>query len=650
MNRLSTEKSPYLRHSANQKIEWYPWCAEAFETAKRKNKPVFLSSGAVWCHWCHVMAKECFENEEIIKLLNEHFINIKLDRDERPDIDRRYQMTLSVMGFGGGWPLSVFLTPDKEPFFGGTCFPLEDSLGRPGFQRVLKAVIDFYISNKEDIFEYSRKIMGSIKQGLLPDEEIKESLIGEAVTDILSHFDPQNGGFGTSPKFPAPGALELLTNRFFSTKKESTGYAVKKTLESMAKGGFHDQIGGGFHRYSVDESWTVPHFEKMADDNAWHLRNYISAYAVFGHEYFKEVAEGIINFVGNVFSDPFGGFYSSQDADVSPDDEGGYFTWTDTDFKKVLTDEEFRVLSLHFLGDKGAMHHDRSKKVLFVSLGAEEIAEKTGMNRPAVLQIINRGKKKLLGARNKREAPFIDRTLYTSVNGMLISACLKAFRVLKYRRLKTFSIKSLNRIMTSHFIDNELLHTEGIKALLDDYMNLIDALSAAYEATGDLKYLHQADNFMEVCIDKFWDNTGGGFFDTDGEVLGIRFKNIEDIPHPSANSLGIMLLLKLHFMTGKEKYHDCAEKALKVFSSTAKDMGIHSGYYFCAVDAYFNMVQLTLQSSPSSGLAEAALSLFRPYVSIIYGEDKGIVIPCIKDICYAPINSPGGLEDFLRTH
>ncbi len=650
MNRLSTEKSPYLRHAANQKIEWYPWCAEAFETAKQKNKPVFLSSGAVWCHWCHVMAKECFESEEIIKFLNEHFINIKLDRDERPDIDRRYQRAVSVMGFGGGWPLSVFLTPDKEPFFGGTYFPLEDSLGRPGFQRVLKAVTDFYISKKEDIFEYSRKIMGSIKQGLLPDEEIKESLIGEAVTDILSHFDPQNGGFGASPKFPAPGALELLTNKFFFTKKESIGFAVKKTLESMAKGGFHDQIGGGFHRYSVDEAWSVPHFEKMADDNAWHLRNYINAYAVFGLEYFKEVAEGIINFIGDVFSDPFGGFYSSQDADVSPDDEGGYFTWTDADFEKVLTDEEFRVLSLHLLGEKGAMHHDRSKKVLFISLGAEEIAEKTGMNRQIVLQIINRGKKKLLEGRNKREAPFIDRTLYTSVNGMLISAYLKAFRVLKYGGLKAFSLKSLNRIMTSHFIDNELLHTEGIKALLDDYMNLIDALSAAYEATGDLKYLHQADNFMEVCIDKFWDNTGGGFFDTDGEVLGIRFKNIEDIPHPSANSLGIMLLLKLHFMTGKEKYHDCAEKALKVFSSTAKDMGIHSGYYFCAADAYFNMVQLTCQTSPSSGLAETALSLFRPYVSIIYGEDKGIVIPCMKDVCYAPINSPGELEDFLRTH
>jgi uncharacterized protein YyaL (SSP411 family) len=478
--------------------------------------------------------------------------------------------------------------------------------------------------------------------------EINESLLNDAVTAILSQFDPKNGGFGKTPKFPMPGAMEFLINRFFFTKKEAIGYAVKKTLESMAKGGFHDQIGGGFHRYSTDEAWIVPHFEKMANDNAWLLRNYIDAYCVFGYEYFKEVAEKIINFIDSVLSDPEGGFYASQDADVTPDDEGGYFTWKDEDFRRVLNNEEYRVLSLHLLHERGSMHHDKSKKVLFVSMDAEEIAKNISEDVQTVSEIINLGKGKLLKERDRRESPFIDRTFYTSLNGMLISAYLRAFRVLKDKRLKEFSLKSLDKIMRSHFINNELFHTEGIKAVLDDYIHLIDALIAAYEVTGDPSYFIQADELMELCIKKFWDKDEGGFFDTDEEILGIRLKGIEDIPHPSTTSLGIMLLLKLYFITKKEKYLQYAETVLKLFSLKAKDTGIHSGYYFCAMDAYFNMFKLTLQTTPVSELAEAALSSLNPFMSIVYGEDKGCVIPCFKDVCYEPINSPEGLRDFFK--
>jgi uncharacterized protein YyaL (SSP411 family) len=648
MNRLSKEKSPYLKNSAYQKIDWYPWSDEAFEAAKQEDKPVFLSSGAIWCHWCHIMAKECFENEEIIKLLNENFINIKLDRDERPDIDRRYQHAVTAMGSGGGWPLSVFLTPDKKPFFGGTYFPLEDILGRPSFKKVLKAVADFYNSNMEEISEYSQRLVDSLKPEPMLEGEINESLLNDAVTAILSQFDPKNGGFGKTPKFPMPGAMEFLINRFFFTKKEAIGYAVKKTLESMAKGGFHDQIGGGFHRYSTDEAWIVPHFEKMANDNAWLLRNYINAYSIFGDEYFKEVAEGIINFISNVLSDPKGGFYASQDADVTPDDEGGYFTWKDEDFRRVLNNEEYRVLSLHLLHERGSMHHDKSKKVLFVSVNEEEIAKNIGMDMQIVSEIINHGKKKLLKERDRRESPFIDKTFYTSLNGMLISTYLRTFRVLKDKSMKDFSLKTLKRIMKSHFINNELFHTEDVKAVLDDYVHIIDSLITAYEVTGDSSYFIQADELMELCIKKFWDKGEGGFFDTDEEILGIRLKAIEDIPHPSTNSLGIMLLLKLYFITKKEKYLQYAETVLKLFSLKAKDTGIHSGYYFCAMDAYFNMFKLTLQTTPVSELAEAALSSLNPFMSIVYGEDKGCVIPCFKDVCYEPINSPEGLRDFFK--
>ena len=650
MNRLSREKSPYLRHSANQKIDWYPWSDEAFNRAREEDKPVFLSSGAMWCHWCHVMAKECFENEEIVKLLNEHFINIKLDRDERPDLDRRYQQAVSAMGSGGGWPLSVFLTSEKKPFWGGSYFPPEDSLGSPGFKKVLRAVADFYNSKREEIAEYTQRLADSFRPKPLSSGEINESLLTDAVTNILSQVDPQNGGFGKAPKFPMPGSIEFLINRFYFTHIESVGFAVKRTLESMAKGGFHDQIGGGFHRYSVDESWTIPHFEKMADDNACLLRNYIDAYSVFQYEYFREVAEGIINFIRHVLSDPGGGFYTSQDADVTPDDEGGYFTWKDEDFRRVLNDNEYRVLSLHYLHEMGSMHHDKSKKVLFVSMDAEAIARKTGMDVQTVSEIIHCGKEKLLRQRNLRETPFIDRTFYTSLNGMMISAFLKAYRVMKDQSLKDFSLNSLERIMKSHFIGNELFHTEGVKALLDDYIHLIDALIAAYEVTGNISHLNQAENLMDLCIEKFWDKAEGGFFDTDKEVLGIRLKIIEDIPHPSANSLGTILLLKLYLMTEKEKYHHYAETALNMFSSQAKDMGIHSGYYFCALDAYFHMLKITLQTPPDSMLTDITLSSFIPYMSIVYGEDKGSVIPCFQNVCYEPIDSVSLLKDFFIKH
>ncbi len=648
MSRLSRAKAAYLKHSAYQKIDWYPWSEEAFKKAKQEDKPLFLSSGAVWCHWCHVMARECFENEEIVRLLNKNFINIKLDRDERPDIDRRYQQAVAAMGSGGGWPLSVFLTSDKKPFFGGTYFPPEDRQGRPGFKKVLMAVADFYSLKREEISEYTQRLIDSLKPEPMLPGEINESLVNEAVTTIISEFDPQNGGFGTSPKFPMPGAIELLINRHFFTKEESIGYAVKKTLESMAKGGFHDQLAGGFHRYSVDDAWIVPHFEKMVDDNAWLLRNYIDAYCVFGYEYFKEVAEGIINFIRVVLSDPEAGFYASQDADVTPDDEGGYFTWTDEDFRRALSDEEYMVLSLHLFHELGSMHHDESKRVLFISMDAEEIAQKLGKDIKTITEIIKRGKEKLLKERNKRETPFIDKTLYTSLNGMLISAYLRAFRVLKDNSLKDFALKSLEEIMQSRFIDNELFHTEGVKALLDDYIYLIDALITAYEVTGEVMYINQADELMELCVKNLWDKDEGGFFDTDNYVLGIRLKGIEDIPHPSATSLGIRLLLKLCFMTGKEAYNQYAEKALKVFSLKAKDMGIHSGYYFCALDAYFNMLKLTLQTSPQSELTDAVLSFFIPNTSVVYGEDKGRVVPCLKNVCHEPIDSPESLRDFLE--
>lgn len=648
MNRLAKEKSAYLKHAAHQNIDWYPWSEDAFEAARQEDRPVFLSTGAVWCHWCHVMARECFEDEEIVKLLNELFINIKLDRDERPDIDRRYQLAVSAMGSGAGWPLSVFLMPDKRPFFGGTYFPPEDSHGRPGFKSVLRAVSNFYKVKKEEAGNYARQIMEALRPEVLQRGELRESFLDDAVTGILAHFDPEHGGFGTAPKFPMPGAFEFLIHRFFMSRGSFIGLAVKKTLEAMAHGGFHDQIGGGFHRYSVDAAWIVPHFEKMADDNAWLMRNYCDAYAVFGDERFKEVARGIITFTRDVLSDPAGGFYASQDADVTAADEGGYFTWTDEEFKRVLTEEEYRVLSLHFFHERGAMHHDPAKKVLFVAMEPGEIAEKLGMDIETVKKIIGRGKEKLLKERNTREAPIVDKNLYTSVNGMVISSYLRVFRVLNDPRLLEFGLKSLDRILRERFIKGVLFHSEGVAAVLDDYIYLIDALVAAYEVTGEKRYISQADELMERCREKFEDKGQGGLFDTESEVLGTRLKRIEDIPHPSANSVAAMLMLKLFSMTGKESYSRAAEETLKLFSGAAQGMGIHAGSYFCALDAYFHLLKLSVEASPKSELAVATRSFAGPYTAIIYGAEKDRVIPCVKDVCYEPLHDTEGLRDFLE--
>jgi uncharacterized protein YyaL (SSP411 family) len=647
MNRLSKEKSAYLRHAASQTINWYPWNEDAFKKAKKEDMPIFLSTGALWCHWCHVMAKECFENEEIAELLNKHFVSIKLDRDERPDIDRRYQRAVAAMGSGGGWPLSVFLTPDKKPFFGGTYFPPEDRSGRPGFKKVLVEVSLFYRSKKEEIAEYTERLIHHLTPPPLSESGIEQSYVDSAVDDITAEYDPQNGGFGSSPKFPMPGALELLINRYFFKNDQTLAIVIKKTLTAMGKGGFHDQLQGGFHRYSTDEAWIVPHFEKMADDNAWLLRNYSSAYRVFGDEYFREVVEGITVFLREVLSDPDGGFFASQDADVTPDDEGGYFTWTDSDFKTVLEPDEYRVLSMHLLNKRGSMHHDESKSVLFVAMDRDEIAEQLSMDKTAVAAIISRAKEKVLSERQKRQAPVIDHTLYTSLNGMLISSCLHAFRVIGDTWLRDFPLKSLDTIVGKRFIKGVLYHTENIRAALDDYVFLVDALLAAYEIIGTSSYLRKADELMEVCIKNLWDDREGGFFDTDDAVLGIRLKGIEDIPHPSANSVAIMAMLKLYDMTGKAAYYENAEKAVKVFVSQAKDMGIHSGYYFCSLDAYFNMLKLTLDTSIDSELASAARSSFRPYTSLVYGKDKGLITPCMNGVCDEPIDSPDSLRRYL---
>jgi uncharacterized protein YyaL (SSP411 family) len=641
MNRLANEKSLYLKHAAHQKIEWYPWSDEAFDKARQEDKPVFLSTGAVWCHWCHVMAKESFEDEEAAMLLNKLFVSVKLDRDERPDIDRRYQQAVAAMGGGSGWPLSVFLTPDRQPFYGGTYFPPEDRQGRPGFKKILIAVHDFYRTKRDEAVHYSHRVMEALRSEPMQAEEADETLIAEAERALLAQFDMKNGGFGTAPKFPMAASLGFLIRRSGVSENLAAGQAARRMLEAMAQGGFHDQLGGGFHRYSVDESWTIPHFEKMADDNAELLKNYIDGYAVFGDERFRDVALDIIGFTREVLSDPGGGFYGSQDADVTPDDEGGYFTWTEEEFKKLLDPEEYAIISAFLLHAEGSMHHDPAKKVLFAARSLPELAGSLGKNVEEVKRVIESGREKLLAARALREAPLIDKAYYTSLNGMLIAAYFHAFAVLRDEDIRDFAGRSLERILKARLADGRLMHAEDIPAVLEDYIHLIDALVSGYEATGGKPYLTKADELMVMCMEKFYDKKEGGFFDTETEVLGTRLKRVEDVPQPSANALAVMLLLKLSLMTGKDEYERAARQTLGIFSELARAIGAHAGAYFASLDASFRMMKLTVEAPPESELARAARAVAgKAYIAIVYGDDHGRVIPCKGNTCFEPVSDP----------
>ncbi len=648
MKRLAHEKSPYLRHAATQPVDWYPWGEEAFKAADELDRPIFVSSGAVWCHWCHVMAQESFCDPAVAAVLNEHFVSIKLDRDERPDIDRRYQHLAAAAGVGGGWPLTLFLTPDKKPFFVGTYFPPRDAHGRPGFLRIVATIADVYETKRSEIDAYAKNLSSGMRQAEAAAGDISVELLDEAAGHMLAQFDSKNGGFGTSPKFPMPGALDFLLQRYALTGNGVIGSAVRKTLEAMARGGFHDQLAGGFHRYSVDESWGVPHFEKMADDNAWLLRNYIDAYAVFGEEYFARTARGIITFAREVLADQAGGFYASQDADVTPDDEGGYFTWTEDEIKQVVAPEEYEILALHLLAKDGSTHHDPSKKVLRVAIPPEEIAKRRGMDVAAVNSLITSGKARLLEYRRTRAEPFVDKTLYTSLNGTFITAFLKAFRVLGDNEAKEFALKSLTRIVHEHVSDEGVVHAAGVRGLLDDHVALIEALIEAYEVTADASHRDLADRLMEQTIGKFWDGANGGFFDVEGQVLGLRLKEAQDIPHPAANSIAVMVLLKLSALLKKDSFRMYAETILKAFIPSSRHSGVHAGYFFAALDAFFHMLTLECDAEPGSSIGRKALAHVKPYTVIGYATGVGGVIPCFGSVCFQPIANARDLGAFLH--
>jgi uncharacterized protein YyaL (SSP411 family) len=700
LNSLSKASSAYLRSAMHQPIQWHEWGEEAFATAQRESKPILLDIGAVWCHWCHVMDRESYDNPEIAEIVNQHFIAVKVDRDERPDIDSRYQAAVSSISGQGGWPLTAFLTPDGKPFYGGTYFPPDDHYGRPSFKRVLLSISNAYHEKNDDVIEQAKLVEGAISHAESftgKSADFSPNVIDAIVQAALKMYDPQNGGFGSAPKFPHSAALDLLIDHYVRSGDENLRNVFVTTLEKMARGGVYDQLAGGFHRYSVDERWIVPHFEKMCYDNSELLKNYVHAYQATGSEFFATVARDIIRWMDEWLSDRnHGGFYASQDADYSMDDDGDYFTWTLKEAQAVLTEEEARVACLHYdINEIGEMHHNPAKNVLYQRASIEEIAKRLTLPQEQVLTLLQSAKNKMYAARLKRPTPYVDKTVYSGWNALCISAYLEAAKVLQLEGAEHFALRSLDRILAEGWrAEKRLLHVlaysdamaerRQIPGVLDDYAFTAVACLDAYEATTDLSYFNFARRIADAMVEQFFDPVSGGFFDTgkvssDEKVLGVlstRRKPFQDSPTPAGNSVAAIVLLRLHAYTNDNNLRDKAEQTIEVIAGLAAQYGLFvatygiaavhlahphtqivivgndelAGRLYNAAVAPYSASKAVLKLSANQAVPQnlpPALAETIPQLPALM-EEKTVAVVCSGFTCQPPISDPEELSRSLH--
>ena len=625
----------------HQPIRWHEFGEEAFAAARQANKPMLLDIGAVWCHWCHVMDRESYDDAEVAAIVNEHYIAVKVDRDERPDIDSRYQAAVGALTGQGGWPLTAFLTPDGKPFYGGTYFPPADGYGRPSFKRVLLSIAQAYREKHGEVLEQAQLIESAISRAESfsgGGGKVSATVIDAIAESSQKMFDEVNGGFGAAPKFPHPAALDLVMDQYVRTgssndraENQELRTIFVHTLEKMARGGVYDQLAGGFHRYSVDERWIVPHFEKMCYDNSELLKNYVHAYQATGDEFFAGVARDIIRWMDEWLSDrAHGGFYASQDADYSMDDDGDYFTWTLEETKAALTEDEAAVAALYYdINEAGDMHHNPAKNVLHIRAsirtGLEEIARRLNIAEERAGALLDAAKEKMYAARLLRPTPYVDKTVYAGWNAMCVSAYLEAAKVLDLAEARHFALRSLDRLLAEgwnaergmkHVIAYSDPKAEqrdiSVPGVLDDYAFAVIACLDAYEATAVLSYFRFARSIGDAMVAEFFDPVDGGFFDTRGGssgraadgasngtsdgtsdektalgILGTRRKPFQDSPTPAGNSVAAIALLRLHGYANdgsdNDGYRDKAEQTLEVYAGVAGQHGIFAATYGLAV-------------------------------------------------------------------
>jgi uncharacterized protein YyaL (SSP411 family) len=687
-SRLKDAASPYLRSAAEQPVDWHPWGEEAFARARAEDKPILLDIGAVWCHWCHVIDRESYDNPEIAALINRFYVPVKVDRDERPDVDARYQSAVSTISGQGGWPLTAFLTSDGKPFFGGTYFPPEDAMGRPGFKRILGVIAEAYQSRRSEV----QRAAEALEEAVAKAESFSGArgkfdagVVGELVEAMLRMHDPRHGGFGQAPKFFQPTAIDLLLERHQATRDANLLAAVVTTLENMARGGVYDQLAGGFHRYSVDERWLVPHFEKMSYDNSELLKNYLHGYQVTGKQLFRETAEGILAWVSDVLSDrERGGFYASQDADYSLDDDGDYFTWTLAELRSALSPEEARLAELFYdVGPQGEMHHNPAKNVLWIASATQEAARQLGMDDTDARLILARARGKLLAARQARPTPKVDTTVYTGWNAMLASAYLEAGRVLARADCRDFALKTLDRLLAEAWDDRSgFAHRLGgprLEGVLDDQVFTAAALLDAYESTLDRRYFQAAERAMQLALAGYWDAEGGGFFDRSAHAaplggLDVRRKPFQDSPTPGGNAIAAIVLDRLYAYTGQPAYRERAEQTLEAFAGIAPQYGLFAASYGLAALLHArHPLQVVVTGSAGDAQAErlerAATGIYRFGKAVLritperlaadglapalketiphLRADVAQALVCVNTTCRPPANDPEKLAELL---
>jgi uncharacterized protein YyaL (SSP411 family) len=594
-NRLINETSPYLLQHAHNPVDWYAWGEEALERSRSEDKPILLSIGYSACHWCHVMERESFENEDTARLMNENFVNIKVDREERPDLDQIYMNAVQMMTRHGGWPLTVFLTPDLVPFYGGTYFPPEDRYQMPGFPRILAAVAETYRTRPEEVKQSAWDILSELRRmGVAQEsrESISPALLDSAFNALSRSYDPVNGGFGGAPKFPSSMNLEFLLRTYKRTGDRRALEMVTHTCSKMAGGGMYDHLGGGFHRYSTDARWLVPHFEKMLYDNALLSRLYLHAYQATGEESFRRVVEETLDYVAREMRDESGAFYSTQDAD-SEGIEGKFFVWDKAEIENLLGADDARLFCAYYGVTEGGNFEE--KNILNVERTAEEVARESGVSVERLNEAVERGRRNLFAEREKRIKPGRDEKVISGWNGLMIESFAEAAAVLRrddYREIAESGARFVvERMMSDGILFH--VHKDGRAkhaGFLDDYAYVVSAFVTLFETTGTVRWMEEAIELADKMIDEFWDGEQGGFFynGKSGEKLIVRSKDYFDNATPSGNSVAAEALLRLSILTGKDDYRRKAVNVLRLVRDAVERYPSAFGYALGAIDFYLS--------------------------------------------------------------
>lgn len=682
-NRLIHQKSPYLLQHAHNPIDWYPWGDEAFEKARSEDKPIFLSIGYSTCHWCHIMERESFEDEEVAELLNRSYVAIKVDREERPDIDHIYMSVCHAMTGQGGWPLTVLMTPEKKPFFTGTYFPKRASRGMPGLVDILNQISEIWEKQRDQVLLAGEEIVNAIQQRTagIREDEVGMDILDRAFKDLLGAFDRQYGGFGRAPKFPMPHHLTFLLRYWKRNNEKQALSMVEKTLESMYRGGIYDHIGYGFSRYSTDEKWLVPHFEKMLYDNALLAIAYTEAYQVTGKELFARLAKQIFTYVLRDMTSPEGGFYSAEDAD-SEGEEGKFYVWSPGEITDILGEQDGKLFCRLYNITAEGNFEGRSIPNLLLE-NQEKLASELKMEKGEFAAYVERLCRKLFEARERRVHPYKDDKILASWNGLMIAALAKGGAALGEPRYTSAAIRAVD------FIYRELRRSDGrllaryrdgepaYPGYLDDYAFLTWGLLELYETTFEAGYLRKAIELTRESIKLFWDDEDGGFYfyGGDAEQLIARPKELYDGAIPSGNSVALLNLLRLARLTGDEELLQIAGKQIRAFGAEVKAYPAGYTFFLQGVDFYLGPVrEVVIAGKPDSADTKEMLNVVRtqynPRTVIVFhpegenGEEIETLAPFVQEqrivneratayvcqnyTCQAPVNDVDRFMEILQ--